>query len=382
MKSSRLTFLVFVLCFISTADAQNVNGKGSEPLSFEASYVGDNVNNLSGGIKTGSRYLGMANLQLNFDTEKAGLWKGGQFYVNAANTHGGSPSFELLGDIQVASNIDAGNHTYIQEFWVQQNWGDFELTIGLQDLNVEFANSDLGALYLNSSFGILPVISGNITPPIFPLTALGITAKWNVSEEIAWVNALYDGSPTDFDYNPYNIKWEFVSGDGLLAVSELQYRAMFRDEPGIYKIGGYAHSHVIEESMNTTIPDSLSGNIFGFYLYADQTIWHQNQHQLSMFSQLGYSPSNTSTNDFYLGIGINYRGLFSNEGRDVLGLALAMEYFKNGLKSEAVIELTYHNQLTKNIFFQPDFQYIIHPAGTGMTLDNAFAGILRFGFNF
>ena len=60
----------------------------AEPLIFETSYVGDNVNNFSGGIKTGSRYLGMANIRLGFDMEKAGLWKGGLFYINAANTHG------------------------------------------------------------------------------------------------------------------------------------------------------------------------------------------------------------------------------------------------------------------------------------------------------
>ncbi|MDR2824516.1 MAG: carbohydrate porin [Prevotellaceae bacterium] len=50
--------------------------------------------------------------------------------------------------------------------------------------------------------------------------------------------------------------------------------------------------------------------------------------------------------------------------------------------SECVIELTYHFQLNENIYFSPDFQYIINPAGTSEILDNAFVGMLRFGVKF
>ena len=139
-----------------------------------------------------------------YDTEKAGLWKGTFVYVNAANTHGAMPSAELLGDMQVASNIEAGNHTYIQELWIKQAFKNLELTAGLQDLNVEFAASEYGAMFLNSSFGILPIVSGNIPAPIFPLTSLGLTAKWNILKNTTLLAAVYDGSPSDFDYNPYN----------------------------------------------------------------------------------------------------------------------------------------------------------------------------------
>ncbi len=381
MKKIILAFSLFVH-FSYSIFAQETLKTPKEPLTFEASYIGDNVNNLSGGIKTGSCYLGMANIRLDFDFEKAGLWSGGEFYINSANTHGASPSSELLGDVQVASNIDAGNHTYLQEVWFKQALGKVEFTLGLQDLNVEFANSENGALYMNSSFGILPVISGNITPPIFPLTALGLTAKWNISENATWVNALYDGSPTDFDYNPYNVKWQFISGDGLLAISEYQYNTTIKELPGTYKIGGYAHSHIIEESLHKNIPDSLNHNIFGFYVYTDQKIWQNNNKSIDLFAQLGYSPCNSSTNDFYLGLGVNYSGLFSKKGTDILGLAFAHEHFNDGIKSETAVELTYQYRLTKNIFVQPDFQYIINPAGTGETLNNSLAGNLRLGIHF
>jgi len=255
--------------------AQDALYEKDNAFSFEASYIGDDINNFSGGIHTGTSYLGMANLRLRFDTQSSGLWNGGQFYVNAANIHGSSPSSELLGDMQVASNIDAGNHTYIQEFWFKQALGKFELTAGLQDLNVEFANSEYGGLFMNSSFGILPVISTNVSAPIFPLTTLGITAKWNISPKVSWLGAVYDGSPTDFDYNPYNIKWRLASGDGILAISELQYNANIKSLPGTYKVGIYSHNHVIENSLDENVTDSLENNIVGLYAYADQRVWEQ-----------------------------------------------------------------------------------------------------------
>ena len=103
----KLSGLVVLLCFFSYSrlSAQSDTTSICNGFKFEASYIGDVVNNLSGGIKTGTRYLGMANIRAGFDTEKAGLWKGTFVYVNAANTHGAMPSAELLGDMQVASNI-------------------------------------------------------------------------------------------------------------------------------------------------------------------------------------------------------------------------------------------------------------------------------------
>ena len=96
-------------------------------------------------------------------------------------------------------------------------------------------------------------------------------------------------------------------------------------------------------------------------------MWKRNNKALGLFAQLGYSPSDVSTNNYYIGLGTNYTGLFSEKGSDILGLAVAHQHFTDGLSSETTIELTYHYQLTKNIFIQPDIQYVINPAGTGET---------------
>lgn len=351
-------------------------------FSYSASYVGDNLNNISGGIKTGSCYLGMAHITAGFDAQKAGLWDGGLLYLDAANTHGASPSAELLGDIQVVSNIDAGEHSYMQELWVQQSLGKVDLTLGLQDMNAEFAASGYGGLYLNSSFGILPVISHNIAAPIFPLTTLALTAKWSISDKYTLLGAVHDGAPTDFDANPYNLKWQFRSGDGLLAVTELQSSRQIGGLPGMYKAGVFSHRHTAEQSFDPDFPDSLNINTLGMYVYADQQLWSRGAKSLGAFAQLGYCPAETSINDFYAGMGFNFAGMFSAKGKDVLGLAVAHEHFNGNLASETAVELTYQYQLNTSVFVQPDLQYIFNPAGTGETVDNIFAATLRFGFSF
>ena len=375
--------LSVITCLTFSIYARNpseVKKNENHPVTFEASYVADNINNISGGIKTGSAYLGMANIILDFNTEIAGLWKGGKLFFNVANTHGDEPSKYLLGDVQVLSNIEAGNHTYLQEFWFKQKVKKTEIIAGLQDLNDEFANSEYGALYLNSSFGILPTISNNFNAPIFPLTTMGITCKWNTSKEFTWINALYDGSPVGFNSNPYNLKWQFNSGDGLLIISEIQRQNKTNRLPGVYKLGAYSHFH--KKGKNIDTPDSLTNSLLGLYAFFDQTVWIHEYKSAGFFGQLGYSPSAASTNNIYIGSGVNFTGLLCKKAKDMFGIAFAHVVFTRNKHSETAIELTYQYQFSEQIFIQPDLQYIIHPSGTNESLPNALAANFRFGFNF
>ncbi len=347
--------------------------KEDNPVELGASYTGDVVNNLSGGIKTGSAYLGMATMTLGFDTEKARLWRGGRFYVMGANTHGDTPSATLIGDLQTASNLEAGNHTYLQELWYRQRLGRVELTAGLQDMAVEFGSVEYGGLYLNSSFGVKSSISHNIPAPIFPLTNLGFTVKWEISDRFTWLAAAYDGNPEPFEANPYNIKWEFQGGDGYLVVTELQYHTAIRGLGGTCKIGALYHEQKPGGESRQEIV-SIYGN-------ANQQLWASGGRNLGAFVQFGYSPSDASTCKHYIGAGVNFTGLASRRGRDELGLAFAYENFKHDIASETAIELTWKYTLSDNFFIQPDLQYIVNPAGTGEKLKNSFCANIRLGIS-
>lgn len=381
MKISVLSTLIFAISLKITAQINDTSQ--TDLLNFEASYVGENFNNLSGGIKKGSYYLGMANFKLGFNTQESGLWKGGQFFVNAVNTHGNTPS-DLVGDFQVASNIEAGNHTYIQELWFKQSIGKFEITAGLQDLNVEFVNSEHSAYFLNSSFGIMPTISGNIPTPIFPLTSLGISLKWQVTDNSTWLVSAYDGCPTDFeDNNQYNLKWNFNKNDGILIFSEFQQSVSLGDLPATYKLGLFTHYNHRQIPEADEQPTFVKNN-YGFYMIADQMLWQRsdNSKRLAMFLQLGFTPEKHNVNHYYAGAGLNFYGLLNKNGEDVLGLGIAHAEIDSPYGNESSIELTYQVPLCKNIFIQPDLQYIINPGGTVDNLKNSLATTFRFGLNF
>ncbi|MFN8208272.1 MAG: carbohydrate porin [Bacteroidales bacterium] len=383
----RLPVLFLIICLVIQLPARPLQAQDSlsrqdEAVRLEASYVGDMIYNLHGGLRTGATYLGMANLCLGFDTENAGFWKGGTLYLKAANTHGGQPSAMLLGDIQGASNIEAGEHTYIQELWFRQTVGQFELTLGLQDLNAECAGTCTGAFFLNSSFGILPTISGNFNAPIFPLTAPGLTVKWKVGESVSLVNAIYDGTPTDFSSNPYNLRWPLNAGDGIMTVTEYQQAVRIQALPGMLRFGLVTHSHLVEKSLGEEIPDSLDHDVLSLYAIADQQLWVQGERAVGFFTQLGYSPTIPQTNRVYLGMGLSFAGPIPSRTGDVAGLALAHARCAVTARNETAIELSYRIRLHEKFSLQPDLQYIIRPAGTAEVLDNALAAFLRCSINF
>jgi porin len=369
------SFLVVgaILAFQSVeVHAEDAGDKKECAISFSASYIGDLVSNFSGGIKTGTTYLGLANIKAGFNTETSGWWKGGEAFVNVGNTHGGTPTQTFVGDFQGISNIEAGNLTFMYELWYKQSLGNISLTVGLQDLNSNFAQSENGCSFTNSSFGIQSSIADNIPSPIFPLTALGANMQWQISGDYKIKVAIFDGTPDDFEVNPYNTNWKLSKAQGFLAVSEFEVsKSLLKNKKGNFKIGVYYHQH------NDTIDAEQRNG--GLYFVGDQQVTDK----LSFFSQIGISPKGINKNNCFYSLGVNYKGLFKNRQNDCLGLAVAHAVIDgNAVGSEVAIELAYHLELSKNIYIKPDIQYVINPAGTDEKLKNALVGSIRFGVDF
>ena len=386
-NSKMKVFLPVFLSFLLIAPAlraQTDTLSADSPISFEASYLGDAVSNFSGGIRRGGAYLGMANLKLLFSTEKASLWRGGLFFVNGANTHGGTPSVHLFGDFQVISNIEAGDHTYVHELWYRQELGSVALIVGLQDLNAEFVTSEYASLLINSSFGVHSTIADNIPSPIFPQTALGAQLQYSFSEMVSAKLALFDGLPEDLDSHPHNLEWKLNSHDGLLWVSEFAFSDLWKSVLfSEFKVGAYFHSHK-EPAVSEEMASPVRHENWGIYLLADQMLYSGSRNNtLSAFLQASVSSESKNRNWYYLGAGLNYKGWLPSRLNDEWGLAVAHAGIRHHASgSETTLELTYKAYLCNNLFVQPDIQYVIQPAGTERVLPNVLAGILRIGFNF
>ena len=154
------------------------------PFTVSASYKADYVQNMSGGLEVGGGYLGYGQMGLSIDFEALNLWKNGELFIGGATTHGAMPSASFIGDFQVADNIEAGEHVYLEQFWFRQDIGQFMLKVGLQDLNEYFVESTPALEYINSSFGINSVISANMDAPIFPVMGLGVELHYSISDNL------------------------------------------------------------------------------------------------------------------------------------------------------------------------------------------------------
>lgn len=380
-----LDYLRYVLVFvIGVATFQYAQDDTMSRFSFRSSTTYDNhlVGNLSGGQKTGSVSLGLLQWGLQ------GVLKGtngnevGVFNLTLANAHGGQPTETLIGDYQAVSNIEAGNQTFLFELWYAHNFGDLVVTAGLQDMNAQFAVSEYAGLFVNSSFGIHSNVASNIPNPIYPLTSLGLTANWQVSDFDAIKIGFFDGLPDDFEENPYNINWRIGADQGVLAITEYERKNLFSETlPGTIKIGTY-FSHSPENAKRNPGVDK---NNYGLYAVIDQQLFsHENNAGgLGFFGQFGYSPKERNSNHMYVGGGLHYTGLISGREDDVAGLAFANASF-HGLSydHELVIEMNYQFMVTENIMLKPDLQYVIQPSGTDQKLDNALVALLHIGFGF
>lgn len=393
---SLLSIILFVLSAIyseasnhkansdSLAGNQIDNYSINQVLILNAGYIGDFAGNMMGGKSKGTVFLGMANIDLSFTTDNIGLWRGGELYFNGAATHGQSPTEKLTGDFQVISNIDAsGDYIFIQEFWYKQIFNKLELTLGLQDMNASFVSSDNSGMFINSSFGIASVISANVPTSIFPLTTLGIIGKFSLSESIDFGFAVFDGKPTSFSENKYNASWKLKKEDGVLFISEMNYSRNSTNGVSCYKAGFYYHTGYSEKDYETEQLSVAFAENYGFYLLADHTLVRHNKRSVGIFSQLAYSPPSINTHHLYIGLGTNIKGLFKQKPDVEIGTAIAFADFKNQTNHshETIFELYCNIPFFCNFYIQPDIQYVLNPLGTEMDLNNALAGILRFGFS-
>lgn len=355
------------------ADSSAIENSGF-PLKFRTLYVSDMVNNLSGGIRTDGNYLGLIFFGINLFTENAGLWKGGEFKFYGMNTHGGTPTADLVGDFQTFSNIENGDYTFIYQLCYLQKLKKFTLLAGVNDLNVYFAGSEYGGSFLNSSFGIDPTISVNVPLSIFPKNALGAMLNYEPSDAFSIRAAIYDGDPGDLESDGYNLDWEMSEEQGALGIAELQYNFIKEDLPfGQYKLGAFYHSATFDDLVDTG--KTHDGN-YGIYFVADQVLIPEKSNReegLGAFLQLGTAPGTHNFVEYYIGAGLHYAGLFKSRGDDVLGLAIAhasvnsnlVNRFQNSLLNyESALELTYKFQISDVFAVQPDLHYIINPGAT------------------
>jgi porin len=335
--------------------------------------------------------------------------------VSALQIHGRNLSSDNLQSLETASGIESDRATRLWELWYDQKFLDedrLDVKIGQQSLDQEFMVSNNALYFVNTMFG-WPMLPSADLPgggPAYPLSALGVRAKYRPIDPINVLVGVFSGSPaedTSIDpqiSNPSGTS--FPLNRGALVIAELQYSYPSLGSmvsPGgsqplarIYRIGAWYDTESFDDqrfdNAGLSLADPASGGVprqhrgnYAIYAVADQMVWRSTKdpnRTLSVFARaMGTPLADRNLIDFSLNAGLVLHDPFTYRTTDTFGLgmgythvssrvaaadrdiAIATGTFNPSRTSEAYIEATYQYQVTPWLQLQPDIQYVFNPGG-------------------
>jgi porin len=377
-------------------------------VKFAATYIGETLGNVSGGLKQGAIYEGRLNLAIDVDLQNLARLQGLTFHANLFQIHGDGLSRDNLQNYLVASGIEALPSTRLYEMWFEQKWGDkgkYDLRAGQLAADTEFINAKYTDVFTNSSLGWPAITSLNLPSggPSPPLAALGARLRVNVNDNLTLVGAVFDGdaagpgpgNPQLRDNNGLN----FRINDPPLVLGEAQFIWNGeKGDPGLagkFKIGGWRHFGQFSDQRFTAqgvslaspfssgMPANLSGD-FGVYSVFEQRLYRVGDdvdRGIGIFARVSSSPSDQNLIDLYADGGIEFVGLSDKRQKDKFGIAFGYAHVSPRahaldvdfqqlmgptwpLRSfESLITVVYQYEVRAGWTLQPHFQYFVHPGG-------------------
>jgi porin len=378
-------------------------------ITFSLQEQSEGWGNLMGGLRRGATYDGLTTASILLDLNKLAGWSGATFFVDAFQIHGHGPSSTLVGNLQLASNIEATPGTKLYDLWLEQNLlsNRLNVRIGQEGANDEMMIADDAAPFLNSSFGF-PALPATDLPdggPNYPIAAPFVRVKYYASDAITLVGAAYTGDPALPGSGDPQLRdaggTAFRLNDHALLFAELWYsRNKAADTPGLpatYKLGVWFDSASFADQLydNQGVPLASPANNgvalghlhdYAVYGIVDQMVWRgagAKDQGIALFLQVMGAPNDRNLSDLFVEAGMNWKAPVAGRGNDVFGLAVSYEgigaaarqysrelvYFTGSgtpyAGNETVVEATYQYQVAPWWILQPDAQYVVNP-GAGI----------------
>ena len=376
MRSSTIPPFFFLLMIFMFSACMPANAYGYD---FGVEYTADFMSNTSGGLTTGSRHLDNLDVTLEIDPAEAWGFGSGTLFLYGLYNNGTTFSDELIGDLQVVTNIDAIEAWRVYELWYEFGGDRWSVRTGLYNLNSEFDAKESSGIFLNSSHGIGPDFSqtGQNGPGIFPVSSMAVRAEVKVGDVTTRV-ALLDGVPGDPE-DPTSNAINLSSSDGVLAVGEIDI-PLYRN--GRLWVGYWRYSADVESPFGMTV---RNGND-GWYIGAEGRL------QLGERSVAGYLRYGEADEKFnpirsFVGLGLVMDAPFEDRPDDQFGIGIAFASVGSpykaaitdegmGAKShETAWELTYRAQINDSLALQPNIQFVHNPAATSLIDDAWIVGL-------
>ncbi|MGH8821837.1 MAG: carbohydrate porin [Rhodoferax sp.] len=390
-------------------------------VSLNATEVSEYLYNARGGLQTGGTYDGLTTITLDVDSQKVFDIPGGLFNASALQMHGRNLSEYNVGALNTSSGIEAQDTTRLWELWYQQSFLNQKANIkfGQQSIDQEFLVSSYAGAFVNTMFGWpgLPSYDMPSGGPAYPLSALGVRVKAQLSSALTGLAGVYDGDP--LGNNPDNIRGtNFNVHNGALTIAELQYSINKPVDskmvepgqgglPGTYKLGfWYNNANPFNDQLydntglslanpaSTGVPLAYTNN-YSWYAVADQMVWRPNPEEprsIGVFARVMGAPGDRNLVGLSANAGVVMAAPFEGRDNDTAGIGLA--YIKignhahqlalqdaaltssgaNGVPygaaaSETALELTYQYQVTPWWVVQGDLQYTLN-TGAGLLNPN------------
>jgi porin len=375
-------------------------------VKFAATYIGETLDNVSGGLKQGAIYEGRLNLAVDADLQKLVGLQGLTFHANMFQIHGDGLSRSNLQNFLVVSGIEALPSTRLYEIWFEQKWGNrLSLRAGQLAADTEFINAKYADVFTNSSLG-WPAITAVDLPsggPSPPLAALGARLRANLTDNWTVSAAIFDGDAAgpgpDDPQLRNNAGINFRINDPPLLIGEVQYIWNGKKgDPGLdgkFKIGGWRHfgdfadqrltaqGISIASPFSTGMPANLSGN-FGIYSVFEQKIYrvgNDDDRGIGIFARLSSSPPDRNLIDRYADGGVEFIGLSEARPKDKFGIAGGYAHVSSRARAldidyqrlmgpswplrsfEELVTAVYQYEVRSGWTLQPNFQYVVHPGG-------------------
>lgn len=358
MKKSHTLFLLIFLSASFYARAES-------PYTWTTALTLESIRNLDGGIQEGSSELANFDLTLAIDTDTAGWWGNGEWFIYVLGDTGDNPS-DNVGDVQGISNIATDEALKIYEFWYRHSFADDSVKIlfGLHDYNSTFYSLESAGLFTHPSFGIGSDTS-QVGPSIFSTTSTALHFTFE-GENQYLLAAVYDGIPGDPN-NPRGTHVQFNSGDGLFSAVEWGWTNENSDKAAL---GVWQHTAEVENPIDGEIVDDNTG----IYFVAEKNI----NDVAAVFVQLGQADDEFNQLEYYGGTGIT----FNNVLLQGAGLGLAVAHARNGdpylavnsnvQRAETSWEFTYFAPIVERLSVQASFYYVQNPS-MDKTIDDALA---------
>lgn len=359
---------------------ENAAGWMHHVLDWELVYTGEMLRNFTGGITQGSAYRGDLSLYMSVNTEAAGWWRNGEFFLHAQQQHGNGITENEVGDFQVLSNIDADDFIQLSEIWYKHSFFNHKLSIkaGKQDANADFAYTEFGGEFINSSPGFSPTI-----PLVtYPDPGLGVVMEVVLSRHLAIRSGVYQGRPDGGRSIGNTVDGLF----GPMLMIEPSFSFAIRDYPGQFRIGYWYNGDTFEHLDGAGESSSASGiyAIWDQLFYRENPALDESDQGAGFFIQFGYTGRKAIEAKTYFGAGFQWAGAIPHRDRDIVGLGLFYVHFNPAAGLEKSFELTietfYEIQLWHSLYIKPDIQLIMNPGGSDN--DTAIVGGIRWGYTF